>query len=740
MAADVRVRAHLALLAIVILVPVVALSAAGLHILLRAERASAHANVRETARAVALAVDRELAAAEAALRVLATSRYLAEGDLRGFYGQATIARTSDNAWIVLFDRDAQQVVNTRFPLGSRLARRNLPEIVTQVMQSQRFTVSDIYQGAMAQKPIVTVDVPVPLDNGQRYVLTQAFFPEYFSQLIKERELPEGWIVGIFDSNGATIARSVRHEEFVARPGNPELVAAAQRSREGELEHPSREGIPVFDAFTHTSRAGWFVAVGVPQEVLEAPARRAVGVAGLGMLVALGGAVVVAFLLGRRLERAIAGAARSASALGRGEAPLFSASNVSEIDQLQATLAEAGAILMRERNAREVAEAERARLLESEQEARRLAEAQNEAKDEFLAMLGHELRNPLSAISGAVAVMESEAARPEAQAYAREVVARQSGHLGRIVDDLLDMSRVMTGKIRLDRQRVDLAEAARRCVGTLTAAGRTSRHALKVNAQPTWVEADPTRLDQVVANLLVNALKYTPDGGDIEVEVRPDGADALLMVRDTGVGISAALLPRVFDVFVQGAASLERGQGGLGIGLALVQRLVQMHGGSVSAASEGEGKGSVFTVRLAGVAPSEPAAGGVEKPAAGATPGVRVLIVDDHEDARMTLRMLLELLGYAVIEAPDGVEALRVAAAGRPDVAVVDIGLPGIDGYEVARRLRADPATRAIPLIALTGYGQQEDRRRALEAGFDEHLVKPVDAQHLVDAMTRALRR
>ena len=739
MAADVRVRAHLALLAIVILLPVVVLSAAGLYILLHAEREAAHANVRETARAVALAVDRELTAAEAALRVLATSRYLADGDLQGFYGQATIARTSQNAWIVLFDRDAKQGVNTRFPLGAQLARRNMPEIVTEVMRTQRPAVSDVYMGAMAQSPVLTVDVPVPIENGQRYVLTQAFFPEYFNQVIKERALPEEWIVGIFDSHGRTIARSLRPAEFVGKPGNAELVAAALANREGDLKHPSREGIPIYDAFTHTSRAGWFVAVGVPQQVLEAPARRAVLVASLGTLVALGAAVVVAFLLGRRLEKSIAGTAQSAAALGHGEAPVFVPSDVSEIDQLQATLAEAGAILVRERNARSIAEAERARLLKSEQEARRLAEAQNEAKDEFLAMLGHELRNPLSAISGAVAVMQSGAARPEAQAYARDVVARQSGHLGRIVDDLLDMSRVMTGKIRLDRRRIDLAEAVRRCIGTLDAAGRTARHALKLNAAPTWIDADPTRLDQVVSNLLVNALKYTPDGGDIEVEVRREGDDALLVVRDAGVGIPAALLPRIFEVFVQGAASLDRGQGGLGIGLALVHRLVTMHGGSVTAASEGEGRGSVFMIRLPGVtAPARPAP--ADEPAAKPATAARVLIVDDHEDARMTLKILLELLGYQVLEAGDGIEGLRMALAERPDVAVVDIGLPGIDGYEVAQRMRADAATRDMPLIALTGYGQEEDRRRALDAGFDEHLVKPVDSRDLVAAMTRVLKR
>jgi CheY-like chemotaxis protein/two-component sensor histidine kinase len=369
------------------------------------------------------------------------------------------------------------------------------------------------------------------------------------------------------------------------------------------------------------------------------------------------------------------------------------------------------------------------LFESEQAARQLAEQQNRAKDEFLAMLGHELRNPLSAISGAVALMKAPSAQEDHRQHARDVISRQVQHLSRVVDDLLDLSRVMTGKIVLEFAPVDLAQAVANCLSAMRAAGRTGEHEVRIDLQPAWVNGDATRIEQVVGNLLSNAFKYTPPEGCIEVKVAADEAEAVLTVRDTGLGIPKRLLPHVFDVFVQGDQSLERAKGGLGIGLALVQRLVGLHGGSVQAESAGDGRGSLFTVRLPRIAAPEIAA---DAKTAVASPRqrLRVLVVDDHEDSRTMLRLLLEQTGHEAVEAVDGIDGVQLALSRRPDVAIVDIGLPGINGYEVARRLRQLPRSRPIALIALTGYGQDEDRRRALQVGFDRHLVKPVDAERL----------
>ncbi|WLI90880.1 response regulator [Massilia sp. R2A-15] len=373
-------------------------------------------------------------------------------------------------------------------------------------------------------------------------------------------------------------------------------------------------------------------------------------------------------------------------------------------------------------------------LTREMEERQAAERKNHAKDEFLAMLGHELRNPLSAISSAASLIGLAGAGPEVVNRAKMIIQRQSQHLSRIVDDLLDLSRAMSGKILLARQPLEMSALVSACLDTFKATGRTGNYTIDTDMQPGWVDGDPTRLEQIATNLIDNALKYTPHGGSIHISMRDDDHhnQVLLTVRDTGVGIAPDLLPHVFDVFVQGSITIDRSQGGLGIGLALVRRLVELHGGSVSADSNGAGEGSTFTIRLprtTAVAASVPhAAQAVDagKPT--------VLLIEDNEDGREMMATMLDAYGYSVQQAADGVQGVQMAHAGAPDVALVDIGLPGIDGYEVARRLRGSDTTRHIRLIALTGYGLADDQRRVLEAGFDVHLVKPVDINHLLAAI------
>jgi PAS domain S-box-containing protein len=364
-------------------------------------------------------------------------------------------------------------------------------------------------------------------------------------------------------------------------------------------------------------------------------------------------------------------------------------------------------------------------------ARGAAERANRAKDEFLAMLGHELRNPLSAIGSAVAVLERLRLDDLRGARATQVIARQTQHLARLMDDLLDVGRVVTGKITLERRAMDVLAAARRAVATLRAAGVTERHDISVDGRPVWVDGDATRLEQVVTNLVSNALKFTPSGGTIRVWVGTEDGGAVLRVSDTGVGMSAELLPRIFDLFVQGDQPPERSSGGLGIGLTLVRQLVELHGGRVEARSSGAGQGSVFTIRL----PSAKLSGG-EGPGTvqAMLPPCRILIVEDNADARDMLLALLSLEHHEVFTASDGPAGVDAAVRLRPDVALVDIGLPGLNGYEVARRIRATEAGRAMKLIALTGYGQQEDTRQARDAGFDLHLVKPVEPRRLDDAL------
>jgi PAS domain S-box-containing protein len=357
-----------------------------------------------------------------------------------------------------------------------------------------------------------------------------------------------------------------------------------------------------------------------------------------------------------------------------------------------------------------------------------AEAASQAKDEFMAMLGHELRNPLGAISGAVSVLDRIEPVTGRAARAREVIARQTEHLTRLIEDLLVVSRGALGKIVLLRGEVDLTEAVRRCVTTLETVGKLERHTVDVDAESVWVDGDATRIEQIVMNLLSNATKFTPNGGSIRVSVRREQDEAVVRVADDGAGIPPEFLPSVFDAFVQGDRSLDRAGGGLGVGLTLVRRLTELHGGRVEAVSPGTGQGSLFTVRLPALqrppheqrhVPATPR-GGARR---------RILVIEDNADNREMMRMLLETLGHEVHEAADGASGVSLAVRLVPEVVLVDIGLPGLDGYEVARQIRAK-LRGGVRLIAVSGYGQKEDRLRAFEAGFDDHLLKPVEAERL----------
>jgi PAS domain S-box-containing protein len=377
----------------------------------------------------------------------------------------------------------------------------------------------------------------------------------------------------------------------------------------------------------------------------------------------------------------------------------------------------------------------ARLYDAERRSRGEAEAANRAKDEFLAMLGHELRNPLSAVRNAAVTARLDPARRE---RALDIMCRGTDQLGRLIDDLLDVARITQGRITLRRQRVRLASIVARAVETTQQLIEERAHGLSVSSSPDEVQvnADPTRLEQVIVNLITNAAKYTEPGGRIDVRVEHDGGDAVLRVRDNGAGIEPEMLPRVFDLFAQADHGLDRAHGGLGIGLTVVRQLVELHGGRVEARSDGLGKGAEFLVCLPALSPApEQAVPAAPREEGGRHGCTRVLVVEDNLDAAESLTMLLEVLGHRVRTVHDGATALDLARANLPDVMLVDIGLPGMDGYEVARRVRQDPRLRPLVLVALTGYGREEDKRQALAAGFDYHLTKPVEPDALNGLVT-----
>jgi PAS domain S-box-containing protein len=364
---------------------------------------------------------------------------------------------------------------------------------------------------------------------------------------------------------------------------------------------------------------------------------------------------------------------------------------------------------------------------------------NRRKDEFLAMLSHELRNPLAAILNALHLLRLQKYEDPVQQRARGMIERQVEQLTRLVDDLLEVSRITSGRVRLRQEYLDLRGIVDRAVEVVRPLIAQRQHELSVALppEPVWLFADPTRAEQVVVNLLSNAAKYTDERGRVWLTVRREGDEAVLRVRDSGLGIAPDLLPCIFDLFTQADRSLDRAQGGLGVGLSVVQRVVEMHGGRVEASSAGLGRGSEFTVRLPVAPPptGQPPAGSA-KTAEPAARGLRVLVVDDNVDTADSAAMLLRQSGRDVRVAYSGKAALETALAFQPDVVLLDLGLPEIDGYEVARRLRQNPVHNNVELIAVSGYGQEADRQRSKEAGFDEHVVKPVDPGKLQELLTR----
>ncbi|MDG3004778.1 hybrid sensor histidine kinase/response regulator [Paludisphaera mucosa] len=373
--------------------------------------------------------------------------------------------------------------------------------------------------------------------------------------------------------------------------------------------------------------------------------------------------------------------------------------------------------------------------QAEQEIREQAERLREndrRKDEFLAMLAHELRNPLSAIGNAV-TLTTRSGLQEHIGWSMGVVTRQMRHLTRLIDDLLDVSRINRGKIELRRELVDLTSILAAAAATAKPSMEERGHTLEVATSHggLWADVDPTRIEQVVVNLLSNAAKYSENGGLIALRARNEGDEVVVSVRDRGVGIPPETLPQMFELFAQGDRSLARSEGGLGIGLTVVKKLVEMHGGTVDARSEGRGKGSEFTIRLPRAARPVAAAPEGTAPAEGGRIPSRILVVEDNVDAAWGMAQLLKLLGHDVAVAHDGPQGIEKAKEHRPEFVLLDIGLPGMDGYEVASRLRREPSCKDAVIIAISGYGRDEDRRRSKEAGFDHHLIKPLDHDVLI---------
>lgn len=725
------VRWHLFQVQLVSIVPIGLFTAGLLYLHWQVQEHERQRSQIESVRLLAAAVDNSLDSSVERLSIFArlwSSSTLSEAAI---HAQAREALEGNADWanILAFGADGRGVFRADAPFGTEVPSGPRSGVWQRVLATHRPVISDVIVGPGSGAPIVAVGVPVVRGGQVIQVLVADLDLSWYDRLLNQQGQPEGAVAGLFDRDFRFVARSTEGDARRGETPTPALVEDMKRRQEGLRRYTNLNDTAVYTAWTFT-RHGWGVGFATPSAPVDNAFWRFLLLFGFLWAVAVGAGMLYAFAKARPIAASLESLEDQAEyfATGRRMAALPD-SGVEEVNRALGALAKASELLQSTMH-------ERDRSFETEREARAAAEAANHAKDEFLAMLGHELRNPLAAISSAATIVKSDKRSPEQLGFAIGVIERQSRHLQRLIDDLLDVGRAMSGKIVLERAPIDVAACARHVVATLQTAGGFAERRVEQDASPVWVEGDPTRLEQILTNLLVNAARYTLAGGHIRVRVAREGDEAVIEVSDDGQGIAPENLPRVFELFFQAESTADRTAGGLGIGLTLVQRLARLHGGDVKAESGGRDQGATFTVRLPAVTAPDPAPGGAG-PAALA-PGETILVVEDNADARESLCVVLELQGHRVLRATDGPTALDAVRRQRPRIAVLDIGLPGMDGYELARRVREELG-REVVLIALTGYGTSRDEDEATRAGFDLHLTKPVDLDRLRQVLALARR-
>jgi len=591
---------------------------------------------------------------------------------------------------------------------------------------RRFVAGSYVFGRVIQKHTVNLTSPVMDDDGNvMAVLFASLDLTNLDRFVADIKLPPGSLLLTADSEGLIIARRPNPEQWFGKPVSPEMRAAMAGEPDKPVLLTGPDGVERLHRFARVGNNGlsdYTVTIGIPADDITAVARRDQ----MLDLLALGATLVLALLAAwfvgdvlvlRRVKRL----ATTANSIASGTLSARSgiAHGKEEISELARALdAMAEALQVKEKQH-----------LKAESQLREA----DRRKDEFLAMLAHELRNPLAPISAGAQLLQSGHAGAEAVQRTAAIIVRQVRHMTRLVDDLLDVSRVTRGLVTLTRAPLDIAAVVADAVEQAQPLLESRQHRFEVSLPetPLMVDGDHKRLVQVLVNVLNNAAKYTPPGGAITLTARAGDGQIQIIVADNGIGMSAELRGRVFELFAQADRNPDRSQGGLGLGLALVKSLVELHGGGVAVDSAGERQGSTFTIRLPAISMEPtPAQAAHAAPAAPQRRRLRVLVVDDNRDAAQTLQLLLEAGGHEVTVAHSGLRALELAQATSPQLCLLDIGLPDINGYHLARGLRALPHTANATLAAVTGYGRREDRDQADAAGFDHYFVKPVDVEAL----------
>ncbi len=710
------------------ILPLAIMSGIGVAGLVQQQRAQAERATLEITRALATAVEAELQRTGSVLEAFASSATLDTANAAEFYQSAQRMAKAQPNWltVILLDPDGTILFNANQGDASKVQKVAERDSFLRTIRTRAPVV-----GYMARGPSgafgIPLRVPVMRQGQVHYVLTAVVKPQAIVDILKRHRVPDDWVVSVFDGKGSRVARSVSHEKFLggrAAPSLSRLMASGDQEGFGETE--VLEGSKVYTAFSRLPGSDWSVATGVPVATIDTAGYRSFAAYGSGILISLLLGGLGALLVARSIKQPIESLRRAALALGRGETFTVPAISIPEAREV-------GDALQTAMHQHAESEAERQTLLDAAQEARNQAERANRVKDQFMAMLGHELRNPLAPIISALDLMEAR--NKGVDARERHIIERQVAHLSRLVDDLLDVARISGGKLELRRSRIELKAVASRALELMQPVfdKRASPLEVRLPSMPVYVYGDAVRLVQVMTNLLANAAKFTRSDDKIALHIDVIDDSAVIEVVDAGCGISPVLLPHIFDLFAQGEQSIDRRNGGLGLGLAIVKNLVLLHEGSVNVVSDGPGCGSTFTVRLPlSTAPAPLPAKLLTDAPAKEGPGRQVLIVDDNADAAEMLACLMkEAAGFTVRTASDGASALELVEEFMPDIAVLDIGLPGMDGYELAQRLRSDPRFARVKMVALTGYGTEQDRKRALQSGFDAHCIKPVALESLL---------
>ena len=696
------------------------------------QRAATERRLIQTAHVQTAALEREMAATIRILQALAQSEPLDLGDLSAFHAEARRVQQSQPAWynVILFAPDGRELVSVIRPEGYPVRHVTDAASFERIVATRQPAVGRLIRGPLEGPLGVPIRVPVTRDGQLRGVLTAVITPAQFRDaLFHDLPAPDESVRTILDPGGSIVACSRTTQPAAGRPQAEPMLERTRGRSEGVYRDTMPDGRRVYVAFSRSAVWGWTAAVTLPVDALDgAPRRSALALAAIGLIafiISAAGAVV----LSRRLTGDIGAAADAAQALADGSGPPIVPSIVTEVRRLGHSLDRSARLLdQRERERDEhVAHAEA---------ARREAEAATRTKDQFLAMLGHELRNPLAPISTALHLLKL---RGEHWSRELAIVERQVVHLTRLVDDLMDMSRITRGKVELKPRPIEIHSVVMRATEMTSPLLEQRQHQLTIDvpAAGLVVNGDVDRLAQVFANLLSNAAKYTPRGGHVEVRARRSREDIVIEVADNGTGLAHDLVPHVFDLFVQGPRTTDRREGGLGLGLTLVRNLIALHHGRVHAHSDGPGRGSTFTVHLPAAVARAAAAGAATATAPPASRPRRLLVVDDNVDAAEMLACVLRERHHSVAIAHDGPSAVATAIPFAPDVAVLDIGLPVMDGYEVAAKLREKMGAAVPAIIALTGYGQAHDRDRSRAGGFHDHFVKPVDVEALLHAVDAA---